>query len=95
MGVNKMLRAGIDEENKLLEKSRAAAEKKETLPETEVRGESKGGRPKLEKDQKRQQYTLTLQPSMYQEILAEAAKESMSFAKYVERAVREYIENHN
>ena len=55
-----------------------------------------GGRPTYRSQGRtcRRQYTLTMQPEMYKDILARAASEELSFAKYVERALKEYIENH-
>lgn len=52
---------------------------------------NKGGRPKKPKDQLRKQYTLTLRPETYQLIMSKASEENLSFAKYVERAVLDYI----
>lgn len=56
-----------------------------------------GGRPSYESQgiTKRKQYTLTLEPGTYQDILNRARDEKMSFAKYVERAVSEYIKSHS
>ena len=55
-----------------------------------------GGRPTNEEKgiRSRKQYTLTLKEDTYKMILNEAAKEELSFAKYMERAALEYIENH-
>ena len=43
---------------------------------------------------KRKQYTLTLKEDTYDFILDKAREEELSFAKFMERAALEYIENH-
>lgn len=55
-----------------------------------------GGRPtnKEKGIQSRKQYTLTLKEDTYQLILKRAGEEDLSFAKFMERAALEYIENH-
>lgn len=55
-----------------------------------------GGRPtNKEKGIKcRKQYTLTLKEDTYKLILEKAREEDLSFAKFMERAALEYIENH-
>lgn len=57
---------------------------------------SKGGRPtNKEKGIKcRKQYTLTLKEDTYKLIIDSARLEDLSFAKFMERAALEYIENH-
>ena len=42
----------------------------------------------------RKQYTLTLKEDTYKLILEKAREEDLSFAKFMERAALEYIENH-
>lgn len=58
---------------------------------------NKGGRrPNAEKGiANRKQYTLTLKEDTYNMIVSEARKEEISFAKFMERAAIEYINNHN
>lgn len=55
-----------------------------------------GGRPTNEEKgiKSRKQYTLTLKEDTYKLILEEARKEDLSFAKFMERAALEYINNH-
>lgn len=55
-----------------------------------------GGRPtnKEKGIASRKQYTLTLKEDTYQTILEKAREEDISFAKFMERAAKEYIENH-
>ena len=55
-----------------------------------------GGRPtnKEKGIQSRKQYTLTLKEDTYQLILQKAREEDLSFAKFMERAALEYIDNH-
>lgn len=55
-----------------------------------------GGRPtnKEKGIKSRKQYTLTLKEDTYKLILEKAGKEDLSFAKFMERAALEYIENH-
>ncbi len=43
---------------------------------------------------KRKQYTLTLKEDTYNFIVDKAREEELSFAKFMERAALEYIENH-
>ena len=54
-----------------------------------------GGRPtNAERGiQSRKQYTLTLKEDTYQLILEKAREEDLSFAKFMERAALEYIQN--
>ena len=56
----------------------------------------KGGRPKNEEIglKSRKQYTLTLKEDDYKEFLSRARSEDISFAKFMEKAAKEYIENH-
>ncbi len=55
-----------------------------------------GGRPTNESKGKtsRKQYTLTLIPNDYSKIMNLADADGLSFSKYIERAVNEYISNH-
>ena len=55
-----------------------------------------GGRPtnKEKGIKSRKQYTLTLKEDTYKLILEKAGEEDLSFAKFMERAALEYIENH-
>ena len=55
-----------------------------------------GGRPtnKEKGIQSRKQYTLTLKEDTYNLFLEKARKEDISFAKFMERAGIEYINNH-
>lgn len=67
---------------------------KKTVKKDEI-PKNKGGRPPLDTSERRKQYTLTLEPDTYQMIMKKAKEEKISFAKYVERATLEYIENHS
>lgn len=55
-----------------------------------------GGRPTNASKGKnnRRQVSLTLPPDFYDDILDAAAKEEISFAMYVERALKEYLSLH-
>lgn len=55
-----------------------------------------GGRPtnKSKGKTSRKQYTLTLIPDDYDRIMGLADEDGLSFSKYIERAVNEYISNH-
>lgn len=55
-----------------------------------------GGRPtnKSKGKTSRKQYSLTLVPDDYVKFLDLAGKDGISFSKYIERAVNEYIQNH-
>ena len=129
MGVNKLLRQGLDNEKKNidLEKQKAEAEKKKKAAEKRAKAkadkekaakeeaaklaaeeaakevektkeESKhpGGRPTLESIGKtpRKQYTLTLKEDDYKAFLERAGAEDLSFAKFMEKAAKEYISHH-
>lgn len=63
----------------------------------EERKKHPGGRPTHESlgKTKRKQYTLTLDPDMYADIMRRASDDGLSFAKYIERSVKEYIQNHS
>ena len=62
----------------------------------EHRKKNLGGRPtnKEKGIKSRKQYTLTLKEDTYKLILDRAREEDLSFAKFMERAALEYIENH-
>ena len=114
MGVNKLLKAGIAEEEQQLAKASSKpkakpAKEKPTskvmqMPAEEVPKKKKaeapkkhpGGRPTNESKGKvsRKQYTLTLIPDDYDKIMGLADVDGISFSKYIERAVNEYISNH-
>lgn len=72
--------------------------KKSAAASTPKKKEKKnpGGRPtnKEKGILSRKQYTLTLKEDTYRMILEEAGKEELSFAKFMERAALEYINNH-
>ena len=57
---------------------------------------NQGGRPTNEEKgiKSRKQYTLTLKEDTYKMILEAAWSEDLSFAKFMERAAIEYINNH-
>lgn len=61
------------------------------------KGKHPGGRPtnKEKGIQNRKQYTLTLKADLYKQILDNARLEDLSFSKYMERAVLEYMKNHS
>lgn len=95
MSVKKLLEGAALQEQKIVK----ATEKqdvpvKKTAPSTPQK--NRGGRPtNAEKGLKtRKQYTLTLKEETYQMILDKAKAEDLSFAKYMERAALEYINNH-
>ena len=72
--------------------------KKETSdkPKSKPKSKNLGGRPtnKEKGIKSRKQYTLTLKEDTYKLILDKAGEEDISFAKFMERAALEYIENH-
>lgn len=76
-----------------------AAETKKASPK-KAKADSKpknlGGRPtnKEKGIKSRKQYTLTLKEDTYKFIFEKAGEEDLSFAKFMERAALEYIENH-
>lgn len=55
------------------------------------------GRPTLESQglKKRKQITITLTEEMHQEAMSLARAENLSLAKYIEKALAEYKENHH
>ena len=106
MGVNKLLKAGIAKEKMQLEdntsasktetarssKPAPAAKEKKTAPKKK----NPGGRPTNKELglKKRKQYTLTLTEDDYDLFLQTARKNYLSFAKFMEKAAHEYIEQH-
>lgn len=77
--------------------SDGSQQKNPSKKQTDSSQKKKGGRPtNKEKGVKsRQQYTLTLKPDDYREFLERAGLEDISFAKFMERAAKEYIQNHS
>ena len=65
-------------------------------PKENPKPKNLGGRPtnKEKGIKSRKQYTLTLKEDTYKLILEKAGEEDLSFAKFMERAALEYIENH-
>lgn len=65
-------------------------------PKGKSKSKNLGGRPtnKEKGIKSRKQYTLTLKEDTYKLILDKAGEEDISFAKFMERAALEYIENH-
>ena len=116
MGVNKLLKAGIDGEKEQLAKASVRSEKttgknnskpqeipslfveESVAPVTDVPAAKRNpsGRPTNESKGKkrRKQYTITLVPDDYDMIMEKAEAEGISFAKYIERAAKTYIRNH-
>ena len=70
--------------------------KKSASPPKPKEKKHPGGRPTNESKGKisRKQYTLTLVPDDYSKIMDLADADGLSFSKYIERAVNEYISNH-
>lgn len=91
MGVNKFLKAGIEQEETKIEN--VINEKKSEF--TNRTKKSKGGRPtNKEKGLKsRKQYTLTLKEDDYNLFLKNARSQDLSFAKFMEKAAFNYIES--
>lgn len=67
-------------------------QKREVLPEKKER---RGGRPTNKEKglDTRKQYSLTLKESTYSQILEEAEKDEITFARFMERAALFYIEH--
>lgn len=90
--------AVVPAEVKTAPSSESTTRKKNTRTAAPKKQEKKnqGGRPTNEEKgiKSRKQYTLTLKEDTYKMIFEEAAKEELSFAKYMERAALEYIDNH-
>lgn len=74
--------------------SKSAQEKKSASIQTPTK---KRGRPtnKERGIETREQYSITLPPTVYKRICSEAAKEKLSFATFVERVTLEYIAEKN
>ena len=68
----------------------------DNIPKKKREKKNPGGRPTNKEKGlvSRKQYTLTLKEETYKTFLEEAQKEEISFAKFVERAGLEYIDNH-
>lgn len=104
MGVNKLLKAGIAKENLQLKgKAAKKEERTETVKEAvrEVKKpapdkKNRGGRPTNKEVgiKSRKQYSLTLKEDDYRLFLEKARENDLSFAKFMEKAAFEYIENH-
>lgn len=82
----------IDTPPKAEEPKKASTKKAKEEPKPK----NLGGRPtnKEKGIKSRKQYTLTLKEDTYKLILEKAGEEDLSFAKFMERAALEYIENH-
>lgn len=65
------------------------AEKQNEKPTPIPPKKNPGGRPK--KEITRKQYTLTLREEDYKKAMAQAAEEDISFAKLVEKALKQYL----
>ena len=107
MGVKKLLKAGVESEKDQLAKAKIKSVKP-TVEDTSstVKGSADkaatkktgkkhpGGRPtNLSKGKtSRKQYSLTLLPDDYNKIMKLAEADGLSFSKYIERAVNEYID---
>ena len=78
-------------ENETEEKEEKTRKGKEQKPKKQ-----KPGRPSFKEKglKKRKQYTLTLLEDTYNQIMENATIEGVSFAKYIEKAAVEYMENH-
>lgn len=88
-----------DNENKEDTSKQKKSVSKKTFP-TENKKVSSGGKPLGRKPnstkniENRKQYSITMRPSTYDEAVRRAIEEDVPFAKYVERAVLEYMKNH-
>lgn len=93
MSVRQMLRASAEKEASAMKNSAIAPVNSDS---EERLKRHPGGRPtnKEKGIEGRKQYTLTLKESTYTTILSRAREEEISFAKFMERAALEYIENH-
>lgn len=93
MSVRQMLRASAEKEASVLKKSAIAPVNSDS---EERPKRHPGGRPSNKEKgiEGRKQYTLTLKESTYAMILSKAREEEISFAKFMERAALEYIEDH-
>lgn len=88
----KSAESAIDSPPKAEEPKKASPKK----PKEDPKPKNLGGRPtnKEKGIKSRKQYTLTLKEDTYKLILEKAGEEDLSFAKYMERAALEYIQNH-
>lgn len=91
--VKKMLQAGLDEEDKNLAKAKNKTQSTKTATNNE--DVNKGGRPPLPPKKKRNQYTITLTEEKRNEIMYFAQRDGLSFSRFVELAVNEYMRNKN
>ena len=91
MGVRKMLEEGVKKEKEAISKEKA--ESKSESKNNRTIKKNRGGRPKNETIglHCRKQYTLTLKEEDYKEFLDTARSEDISFAKFMEKAAKEYI----
>ena len=123
MGLNKMLKQGLESENKVMnnitnkvsdvasknnlstEKAtkpdvvtdkKSITKKSTTKKIDNISEKNKGGRPTNQEKgiSNRHQHTLTLKDDDYQKFLMYANSHELSFAKFLERAAKEYIVNH-
>lgn len=92
MALKDILRASAEAEVAQLKATNRTNQTDGTKPTQLVK--NKGGRPKKDAGELRKQYTLTLRPETYQLVMQYATKAELSFAKYMERAVMWYMENH-
>ena len=88
----KPAKPAVDTPPKAEEPNKVSSKKQKEDPKPK----SLGGRPtnKEKGIKSRKQYTLTLKEDTYKLILEKAGEEDLSFAKFMERAALEYIENH-
>ena len=91
----KLPKENHQKEDKPASKNDSASKIKEKKPNEPEK--NKGGRPtnKERGIKSRKQYTLTLREEDYKEFLDKAGEEDLSFAKFMEKAAKEYITNHS
>lgn len=77
-------------EEPFTKEEKARPEKKSSEANSSKEKKHPGGRPK--KEITRKQYTLTLREDDYKKAMAQAAEEDISFAKLVEKALRQYLD---
>jgi hypothetical protein len=95
MGVSKLLKAGIENEEQQIQNAAAATWHSAASETTSSAGKKRGRRTNEEKGIKnRKQYTITLMEDDYSLFLQKAYEEGVSFAKFMEDAAKEYIRNH-
>ena len=84
----------LKKETDVVSKKTSPATKPEPSPN--VAEKNKGGRPTNKERglKSRKRYSLTLKEEDYQEFLNRAVDEEISFAKFMEKAAKEYIKNH-